>query len=233
MKNNKKLLTLLAYFSAAVALASAAVVMASILIPSMKIRLRFFFACIFILIVSSIVTVIFTCNIIEDEKRKNIIVKTTMIASFAAYLTVFLGFLFLLKAFSNHASFTFAYNKRWLSDAIPQLIPFKSTAGKVAGMFSGSRNVFITLIELFGSLFAFVPFSFFLPAMFKNMRSFNSFLPVIVFLTVLTEAFQGMFRLGTCRIDDFILGVGGACIAFYIFRRPRVIRFFDSKHIYF
>ena len=69
--------------------------------------------------------------------------------------------------------------------------------------------------------------------MFKGMRHFDSFLPTMVFISVATELFQGMFGLGSCQIDDFILGVGTACLVFYILRRPKVIKFLDSKHIYF
>ena len=233
MKKNRKVLIVLAVISGLLALAAAAVVCAVMLLPSVQIRLRTFYGCLAAVVVFSVLVVIFTCEALTNENAKKTIVKITMICTFAVYLIVYFGFLFLIKAYSNHDAFSFTYNRNWLKEALPGLIPLKSTAKMIYDTLFGSRAVSRTLVELGGNMFALVPFAFFLPAMFKGMRHFDSFLPTMVFISVATELFQGMFGLGSCEIDDFILGVGTACLVFYILRRPKIIKFLDSKHIYF
>ncbi len=233
MEKSRKIFAVLAVISGLAGLAAAGVVAASMLLPTVRIRLRLYYACIAAVILFAILVVIFTCRAITDEKKKNVIVKTTVICTFVVYLIIYFGVLFLAKAYSNHDSFVFAYNKNWLKDALPGLIPLKRTAKMIYDTLFGNRHISRTLFEIGGYMLSLVPFSFFLPAMFKHMRHFDSFLPTIVFISVATEMFQGMFRLGSCMIDDFILGVGTACLAFYILRRPKVVKYLDSKHIYF
>ena len=233
MKKNRKLFAALAIVSGLFGLAAAAVVVAASAIPGVDIRLRAFYACLAAVVLFAILVVIFTCKALTDEKAKKVIVKTTMICTFVVYLITYFGFLFLIKAYSNHDLFSFTYNRNWLKDSLPGLIPFKTTAKMIYETLFGNRHFSRTLIDIGGNMLSLVPFAFFLPAMFKNMRHFDSFLPTIVFISVATEIFQGMFGLGSCMIDDFILGVGTACLVFYILRRPKVIKYLDSKHIYF
>jgi|GEM_PF-2732949 glycopeptide antibiotics resistance protein len=233
MKTGKKLFAVLAVISGLIAIAAAAVIVAVMVVPTMTIRIRFFFACIVAAVVFTILAVIFLCKAIKNERAKKIIVRITVVVSFIVYLTMFFGVLFLVKAFTNHISFVFAYNKNWLQESLPNLIPLKHTIMDIYGAITGGRRVLVVLFELLGNMLAYVPLAFFLPAMFKNLRRFDSFLPTIVFITISIELFQGMFGIGSCQIDDFLLGAGCACIAFYFLRRPKVIKYLNSKYIYF
>ena len=233
MNKNRKIYAVFAVICGLLALAAALVVAAVMLVPGVQIRLRLFYSCLAAVVVFSVLVVVFTCRAMTNEKVKNTIVKTTMICTFAVYLITYFGFLFLIKAYSNHDIFSFTYNRNWLKDSLPGLIPLKSTAKIVYQTLLGNRNFSRTALEIGGNMLAYVPLAFFLPAMFKSMRHFDSFLPVIVFISAATELFQGMFGLGSCQTDDFLLGVGTACLVFYILRRPGVIKYLDSKHIYF
>ena len=233
MEKNKRLYAFLASFSMLIGAAAGAFIVAVMVLPDISVNPRYFFASIAAFVVFFALTIIFICKAVTNEKTKKTIVRVTMIVAFTVYLIMFFGFLFLIKAYSNHAGFLFSYNKEWLKNALPGMIPFKHTFMKIFETFKGTRNFSRTILELGGNIFAFVPFAFFLPAMFKSMRHFDSFLPMIVFITIATEIFQGMFGLGSCRIDDFLLGAGFACLAFYILRRPKIIKFFVEKHIYF
>ncbi len=233
MNKSRKVFAVLAILSGLMAIASAVVITAVMLIPTVQIRLRTFYLSLASIVVFAVLVVIFTCKAITNEKTKNVIVKTTMICTFVVYLITYFGFLFLIKAYSNHDLFSFSYNRNWLKDALPGLIPLKTTAREIYQTVRGNRAFSRTVLEIGGNMLAYVPLAFFLPAMFKSMRHFDSFLPVIVFISAATEIFQGMFRLGSCQTDDFILGVCTACIVFYILRRPKVIKYLDSKHIYF
>ena len=229
----KKLYASAAILFAALAVAVAVILLLVVVFQTMTIRLRTYFVFLGALIFFIFAVVVFTCKSVNSEKTKKILVRITMICAFAVYVALFLGFLFLIKAFSNQSPFVFAYNKEWLKNAIPGLIPFKETARDVYHAFTGRGSVAVVLMDILAHMMAFVPFAFFLPAFFKGMRRFDTFLPTIVFITIATELFQGMFSLGTCHIDDFILGAGTACLAFYILRRPRIIKYFNSRFIYF
>ncbi len=233
MNKNKKLFAVLAVISALIALAAATVVSVVMLVPNVTIRLRFFYLCLAAAALFTILVRVFVCKAMSSERAKKIIVRITMIFALVLYLVTFFGFLFLIKAYSNHDLFLFRYNKNWLRDALPGMIPFKQTAKMIYGVFKNPSSFSRTVLDLGGNMMAYVPLAFFLPAMFKNMRRFDSFLPVVFFVSVATEIFQGMFGLGTCQIDDFILGVGCACIVFYILRRPKIIKWFSEKYIYF
>ncbi len=233
MKTKNKLFTLLAVICCLITAASTATVLSVILIPSVTIRHMLFFALIGISIVFAVLTVIFMCEAITNDKVKRVAVRTTVIISFCAYVLIFFGILLLVKAFTNYQSFNFVYNKNWLAESLPNLIPFKPTVTRISSLFSGKMGFAIFAFESLGNILAYIPLALFLPAMFKSKRSFESFLPTIVFITVSVELFQGMFGVGSCRLDDVIFGAGAACIVYAILKLPKIQKFFDNSYIYF
>ena len=203
------------------------------LVPAVSIRLRTFFLCCFGVVYFALATIVSACESIESEKMKNVIVKATVIASFAVYVIMFFGFMVIFKAFVISRSFSFHYNKMWLSDALPYLVPFRYTFLRFKEAFSEGHGRIINLSGFVTSAIAYTPLAFFLPSLFKSQRRFDSFLVTIVFIIVATEFFQGMFGFGACKIDDFIFGTAFACLAFYILRRHSVIKWMEKRHLYF
>ena len=202
------------------------------LVPSVHIRLRTFFLCIFGVVYFTFATIIAACESIRDDKMKKTVVKVTLIASFAVYVVMFYGFLIVFRIFSEGRSFVFRYHKDWLRDAMPYMVPIKHTIRKFAASFAMKRGLFRTVGSFLVSALAYTPLAFFLPALFKGQRRFDSFLTTIIFVVIATEFFQAMFGLGACKIDDFIFGAGFACLAFYILRRPAIIKRMNARHIY-
>ncbi|MBQ7714304.1 MAG: VanZ family protein [Clostridia bacterium] len=233
MKTSKKLFTLLAAVCCLITAVSTAIVLAVILIPSVTIRHMLFFVLIGISIVFAIFTVIFACEAITNDKVRRVAVRTTVIIFFCTYVLIFIGILLLVKAYSNYQNFNFAYNKNWLEESLPNLIPFRPTVSKISSLVSGETRFTRFVFEALGNTLAYVPLALFLPALFKSKRNFESFLPTIVFITVSVELFQGMFGVGSCRLDDVIFGAGAACIVYAILKRPKIQKFFEEKYIYF
>ena len=84
--------------------------------------------------------------------------------------------------------------------------------------------VHVVFINLVGNLAAFAPFGYFLPAFFRAMRRWYVFLPSMAVLISLVELSQFFFRVGSCDVDDLILNLSGAALAFLLVRIPPVWR---------
>ena len=65
-----------------------------------------------------------------------------------------------------------------------------------------------------GNLAAFAPFAFFLPVLFNKMRSFKNFLIAMIIIVLTAEISQMILLTGAADIDDLILNVLGATVAF-------------------
>ena len=70
------------------------------------------------------------------------------------------------------------------------------------------------VINIFGNIAAFVPFAFFVPLLFKKVRSLGRFLIFIVCTVCAVEILQLLLFTGLCDIDDLILNSLGASVAY-------------------
>lgn len=86
----------------------------------------------------------------------------------------------------------------------------------------GYMNGFVSFknfsINVIGNLTAFMPYSLFLPLIFKNMRKYYKFLITMLLIVVIIELLQFVTMSGSCDIDDLILNVLGASIIYFIFK---------------
>lgn len=115
----------------------------------------------------------------------------------------------------------------YLADSL-NLIPFKTIVLFVSGLFTASLSVDTVITNLLGNLAAFAPFAFFLPLLFRKIRSIKRFLLAMICIVLAVELAQLILLTGSCDIDDLILNVGGACV-FYGILHIKVIRQIISK----
>ena len=76
---------------------------------------------------------------------------------------------------------------------------------------------FHSVINLGGNLFLFIPIGYFLPKLWKMLRSFFPFLLTCTMAIVLIELLQLVTLLGSLDIDDLILNLFGMLIGYLIF----------------
>ena len=92
----------------------------------------------------------------------------------------------------------------------------------------GYRNGYITmrylLLNMAGNVFAFVPFAFFLPCLFRRVDRFLKFFPLMVAIVAAVELCQLGLMCGSCDVDDLILNVGGASLCYAVLRIPPMRR---------
>lgn len=108
------------------------------------------------------------------------------------------------------------------------LTPFETINSMIAvyGM-PGIGKTFVN-INLFGNFIAFMPFSFFLPFLFKPMKKWFVFIFFIAFLIVGVELTQLFTFTGSLDVDDFILNFSGALIFYIILKLPFIKRFCEK-----
>lgn len=233
MKNKDKILITVSWLLCAVALACAAYVATVLFVPGMSIRIRYFVLLMLGVFVLPTAAILLRSMTQVNEHIKRRMAHGCVLFMFALYIIVFLGLLVFTKFLSNHAEFTLVYNKYWLSDALPRLIPFSSLTKQISSFALGRTSGIILAINIGGNLLLYTPLAFFVPACSKNMRSFDSFLPLVFFAVVFVELLQGMFGLGSFETDDMILGIGGALIAYAVVNCAPLRDFFEKNHLYF
>ncbi len=102
------------------------------------------------------------------------------------------------------------------------LVPFESIYSVyIKGFFGGYVSAKFMLLNLLGNLCAFAPFAFFLPLFVKPLRRWYLFLPAVTLAILAVEGLQLLFMVGSCDIDDLILNLFGAMLAFPACRKWR------------
>ena len=96
------------------------------------------------------------------------------------------------------------------------IVPFTGIIGYIKGFFTGSMAKSVVITNIIGNIVAFMPFALFLPFLFNKMKSFKWFISVMCAVVLSVELLQILMLTGTCDIDDIIVNVDGACMAFGI-----------------
>lgn len=147
--------------------------------------------------------------------------------SFAVYLYLILNFTLFDKAlgrgngwFSSEKDMREQYLRFYVN-----LRPFKSIYSVyIRGFLGGYVSRGYMLLNLAGNVCAFMPFAFFLPALFRPMRQWFVFLPTMLLTVAAVEALQFAFMVGSCDVDDLILNTGGAFLCYFLLRLPPFAR---------
>lgn len=150
------------------------------------------------------------------------IMKTTFFIFFILYVLLLITLILFDKYFGRVG---FSLVNLWQSDTITyyikyslNIIPFKTIYEYFYGAFISSNIAITTAItNIFGNIIAFAPFSFFLPLLFSKYKSFKKFTITMLIIVVIVEILQFILLTGSCDIDDVILNVLGACVAYKLF----------------
>ena len=96
------------------------------------------------------------------------------------------------------------------------IIPFNTVKLFINGYINGVVTLRDFSINIFGNLFALMPYGLFIPLIFKKFNKYYKFLILMVMLVVVIELLQFISLSGSCDIDDLILNVLGASIVYFI-----------------
>ena len=96
------------------------------------------------------------------------------------------------------------------------IIPFDTIRGYVKAFLNSSANLNIIVYNLVGNIVCLTPLAFFLPILFKKQNKFKIFLITTIGITLCIEFLQLITMSGAFDVDDIILNVLGASIAYLI-----------------
>ncbi len=100
-------------------------------------------------------------------------------------------------------------------------IPLNTITAYTTKFMSGYISTDLFLYNILGNILALAPLAFFLPLLFKSQNNFFRFFLSALGATLAIEIAQFVTMSGTCDIDDILLNLLGACVAFAIFQiRP-------------
>lgn len=169
----------------------------------------------FLLVFISLAGVMFILSLLivlrNIEKRKaNKIFKRYIFVLFIPYLLLLVLLLFI----SGRDCFMFLEPDFFTMVRKSNFIPFKSVIFYLNAFVNDSLNKSIIYTNLLGNIVAFMPMGFFLPVLFKKLRKLKNFLIAMLIILVGVELIQLFTGAGECDIDDVILNLFGAIIAF-------------------
>ncbi|KAB3526767.1 VanZ family protein [Alkaliphilus serpentinus] len=95
------------------------------------------------------------------------------------------------------------------------IIPFKTIIQYIMNLkYYTIENV---LTNLLGNIVVFIPLGFFIPSIFKTLRSGVQTTISVLIITFVVETSQRVLQVGSFDIDDIILNSIGGLIGYFIF----------------
>lgn len=156
------------------------------------------------------------------------VVKSIILCLFLLYTLMVIDFTLINDNFGRSVSSNiFSADRSTVNEYISQkinLVPFATVKLFINAYKDAHLEPHIVAENIFGNLFVFMPFAFFLPNIFKRINSFWKFFAYISAAVLIIEVLQIVFLTGSADIDDFILNVAGASVAYGVLNIPKIKR---------
>lgn len=98
------------------------------------------------------------------------------------------------------------------------LVPFETIALYIRAMVRETINPGIAIANLLGNFLLFMPMGIYLPFFFKKIRTLLDYVLYMIPVLSLVELVQLLTKRGSFDIDDLILNLAGAIVAFLIWK---------------
>ncbi len=112
------------------------------------------------------------------------------------------------------------------------VIPFRSIWNYIERLSADRINLGTVIKNIVGNLVVLFPMGCFLPCLFKGMRRYRNTLAVCFGVVFVVELLQPLLRVGFFDIDDFILNLAGASLAYLFVHAPFVNKLLRRTNIY-
>jgi len=172
------------------------------------------------------------CLCLLPELSPERIMRRTFSLFFFLYLWLLFTFTLFDPAFGRNTSLRFIWEdstllRRYLETSFNP-VPFSTIRRFLLAFRTGALDNASIAVNLLGNLAALMPLGLFLPLLFPRFRRFFPFLLVAVLVVLAIELLQLLLVTGFCDIDDLILNVSGACLAYSVFRLKPVVRLIST-----
>ena len=108
------------------------------------------------------------------------------------------------------------------------IVPFRTIKLFTLGYKYGLVTFNAYFTNIFGNILVFMPYGFFIPMLFKKINTYIKFIIFILIIVILIEILQFFTMSGSFDVDDMILNLLGASIAYGIYSIPIVKRLFNK-----
>ncbi len=149
--------------------------------------------------------------------NRSVFVKGVVVCLFLIYTLMVIDFTLINDNFGRNISNIFLTDKAEIKEYLSQrinFVPFDTIKLFIDAYKDSTLDIYSVLENILGNLFVFMPFAFFVPVLFKKINSALKFFGVISIFVLLIEVLQLVFLTGSADIDDFILNVSGAMLAY-------------------
>ena len=153
------------------------------------------------------------------------IVKSILICLFLLYTLMVIDFTLINDNFGRSISNIFLEDKSTVNEYFSQkinLVPFATVKLFINAYKGDNLETLVVLENIFGNFFVMMPFALFVPNIFKKINTVLKFLICISVCVLIIEVLQIVFLTGSADIDDFVLNVGGAMLAYGVLNVARV-----------
>lgn len=172
-----------------------------------------FFVCILIYISGFILT-----KKLNYDKK---ILKINLIIYFLMYIFLVFSLTLFDDIYNRNGLVLIDWDKQLLKrylDTSFNIVPFKTIKLFINGYINGFVSIKSLAINILGNLFAFMPCALFIPILFKKINKYYKFFIILMVSVVIIEILQFITMSGSCDIDDLILNITGATVAYYILK---------------
>lgn len=161
----------------------------------------------------------------KSRREKNI--KRCLIFIFVFYVIMLIDFTLIDEDMGRNIFNVLSWNRAAFRDYIDtstNIVPFYTVKLFINGYKNGDVAFLVMHENIFGNIAAFMPFSFFLPCLFKGFNKWYRVLIAVTLLVITVELLQFLFLTGSSDIDDVILNVTGAMCFYLVLRIKKVSR---------
>ena len=149
--------------------------------------------------------------------RAKKVMKHTLVVLFLLYIVMLIDFTLIDESFGRDISIIFLKSKAERLDYLrnsTNMIPFETVRLFIRGYADDNVSFLAFCENLLGNIGVFMPFALFLPMFFSKLSRFWQYICVVAVIVIAIEIMQLVFLTGACDIDDLILNVSGAALAF-------------------
>lgn len=184
-----------------------------------------------ILIFICIIMYITSLKMVRKYGYDKSLLKINLVIYFLTYIIMIFNLTLFDELYGRQGLIAIDWNRKLLNQYFNtsfNIVPFRTIKLFINGYNNGIISKHVFFENIYGNIFAFIPFAFFIPLIFKKINKYYKFLIIMIIIVLQIELLQFITMSGACDIDDVILNLSGASFAYLIFRQKFVYRLLNK-----
>ena len=173
-----------------------------------------------VLFILCIIMYITSMKMIKKYGYDKSLLKINLVIYFLVYIVIIFNLTLFDELYGrqglNAVNWTRQMLNNYSSDSL-NLVPFHTIKLFINGYNNNVVTYHAFFENIYGNLLAFMPFAFFIPLIFKKVDKYYKFIIIMALIVLQIELLQFITMSGACDIDDVMLNLMGASIAYLVF----------------